>query len=197
VTKGYFAIPSLFAAGFATEDAQTLKDVSSVSGESGKATLIDTLRIQHRYNLAAHGSHSSHGSHGSHRSSSGGGYRVPRPATPLITPPSRNRRSTPPSTILPSSPAIAPKQKAPVFETQPSPHKKKLPALPGHTKKFVEILKRVQASLYVYGYYTGTVDGKMGPETRAAISKYQKDYKLPVTGTITPEVLNAFGIVAQ
>ncbi len=69
--------------------------------------------------------------------------------------------------------------------------------LPGHTKKFEEILKRVQAALYVYGYYTGAVDGRMGPETRTAISKYQKDYKLPVTGTVTPEVLNAFGIVAQ
>lgn len=198
MTKGYFIIPSLFAAGFATEDANKLNDRDSLSDDSGKAPLIDTLRIPHRYNLAAHRSHSSHGSHRSHRSSSGGGYRVPSPAVPLITaPPSRNRQSTPPSSVLPSTPAIVPKPNSPTFETRASPETQKLPALPGHTEKFQGILKRVQASLYVFGYYTGEVDGKMGPETRSAISKYQNDYKMPVTGTVTPEVLNAFGIIAQ
>ena len=37
----------------------------------------------------------------------------------------------------------------------------------------------------------------MGPETKAAISRFQKDYKLSITGTITPEVLGALDITAK
>ncbi|GAB2206280.1 hypothetical protein ROS1_30960 [Roseibium sp. ROS1] len=48
-----------------------------------------------------------------------------------------------------------------------------------------------------YGYYNGAIDGIIGSESKAALSKFQSDYGLRVTGTITPEVLNAFGIVAN
>jgi peptidoglycan hydrolase-like protein with peptidoglycan-binding domain len=51
--------------------------------------------------------------------------------------------------------------------------------------------------LTAYGYYTGAVDGIMGPQTKTAISKFQAAWGLPVTGSVTPEVLNALGIVAQ
>ena len=37
------------------------------------------------------------------------------------------------------------------------------------TKK--EILKAIQAILKATGYYSGTIDGIMGPKTRAALSK--------------------------
>jgi His-Xaa-Ser repeat protein HxsA len=148
--------------------------------DTGSQPLIEQLRLEHKYNLAAHRSHSSHGSHGSHQShrSSGG-----TTTTPLITPPSdtdtsRNKQSTPESTVLPSSPAIA-------------------PILPGNSQKFRQVITQVQLGLTAYGYYTGTVDGVMGPQTKVAISKFQSAWGLPVTGTVTPEVLNALGIVAQ
>ena len=119
-----------------------------------------------------------HRSHQSHRSSSS-------PAVPYTPPdspprePSRNYQSTPPSSVLPQSPSTAPK------------------TLPGNSPKFAEIVKQIQASLFLKGYYTGAIDGVVGPQTRAAISKFQKDSSLPITGTITTEVLNALGIAAK
>ena len=139
-------------------------------------TLFDIFKLEHKYNLAAHRSHSSHGSHGSHRSSSGGGYSTPR--APVVPPPSRNFRSTPPQSILPSPPAAT-------------------KVLPGNSAKFKSIVMQVQTGLYAFGYYTGAIDGQFGPELRAALTKFQKLWSMNVTGTITPEVLNALGIKAE
>lgn len=55
----------------------------------------------------------------------------------------------------------------------------------------------VQTALQIFGYYTGEIDGLVGAETKVALSKMQADYNLKVTGTITPEVLDAFRITAQ
>ena len=166
-----------------------------------KTSLFQIFRLQHKYTLAAHRSHSSHGSHGSHgshRSSSGGGggYVVPNPSSgnigggnnsspasgsggSIVSVPQVQSNSTPPSAIIPESPATAPV------------------TLPGNTEKFYQIALKVQLALSLYGYYTGTVDGIIGPETKAALSKFQSDWGLNVTGTITPEVLDAMGIVAE
>tara|TARA_R110002074_G_scaffold219781_4_gene390501 strand:- start:1525 stop:1686 length:162 start_codon:yes stop_codon:yes gene_type:complete len=48
-----------------------------------------------------------------------------------------------------------------------------------------------------YGYYTGAIDGIAGKGTRGALRQFQTDFNLKVTGTITPEVLDAFKIVAE
>ncbi|MCM2453664.1 peptidoglycan-binding protein [Agrobacterium vitis] len=56
---------------------------------------------------------------------------------------------------------------------------------------------QVQSSLTAYGYYTGLIDGKVGPSCKTALTAMQTDYRLKVTGTITPEVLDTFGIVAN
>lgn len=162
-----------------------------------KTSLFQIFRLQHKYTLAAHGSHSSHGSHGSHgshRSSSGGGggFAVQNPSggsigggnnantgSGIVSVPQVQSNSTPPSAIIPESPATAPI------------------TLPGNTEKFYQIAFKVQLALSLYGYYTGTVDGIIGPETKAALSKFQSDWGLTVTGTITPEVLDAMGIVAE
>ena len=55
-------------------------------------------------------------------------------------------------------------------------------------------MKRVQSGLKAYGYYTGGIDGQVGPETRAALLRLQSDFGLKQTGTITPEVLKALSI---
>lgn len=52
----------------------------------------------------------------------------------------------------------------------------------------------VQTALSQQGYYRGPIDGVVGPGTRAAIAAYQRDNGLPVTGTITPGVLNDLGV---
>ena len=77
----------------------------------------------------------------------------------------------------------------------PAAAKKK--ALPGNSEKFLAIARRVQLALTSYGYYDGAIDGVIGKKSRTALSKFQADYGLKVTGTITPEVLDAFGIQAQ
>ena len=58
-------------------------------------------------------------------------------------------------------------------------------------------MRRVQAGLYAQGYYKGTIDGILGPETKSAIVMLQSDRNLPVTGTITKDVLNALGVQAK
>ena len=52
----------------------------------------------------------------------------------------------------------------------------------------------VQQRLARDGYYRGQIDGVLGPETRAAIAEYQRNYGLRVTGAVTPETLQALGM---
>lgn len=175
-----FLIPSLAAVGLLPQQVVAIPTEDFAAPDSAKATLFEAFKLQHVYLLAGHRSHSSHGSHGSHRSSSGSGYSTPvytAPAAPLYTPPASD--STAPATILPSSPDAA------------------LKTLPGNSDKFLEIAKQVQLALYSWGYYSGVIDGVVGPATRTAISTMQADWNLKVTGTITPEVLNALKIVAE
>lgn len=190
-----FRIPTLALAGFLVNDAQAApastapSDVDAATKQ--QPSLFDVFRQDHAFTLAGHRSHSSHSSHrsssgggsghsshSSHRSSTGGGGAV-RPA-PLYSPPvTRNRDSTPPATVLPSSPATAPKARA--VDAEP----------------FKEIVRRVQIGLLTRGYYSGAIDGIVGPETRASLLRFQADYGLTVTGTVTPEVLDAFAIAAR
>ena len=44
---------------------------------------------------------------------------------------------------------------------------------------------------------TGLLAGIVGTGTKTALSKFQKDWNLKITGTITPEVLDALNIVAK
>ncbi len=52
----------------------------------------------------------------------------------------------------------------------------------------------VQQALSKLGYYQGPIDGIIGPASQAAISSYQHDNGLHVTGTINPRLLNALDI---
>jgi hypothetical protein len=49
----------------------------------------------------------------------------------------------------------------------------------------------VQEALARRGYYAGQVDGVIGPESRSAIREFQRDNGLPMTGQITPQLLQA------
>lgn len=171
-----FLVASLLAAGFPATAADALVAPRATWQDQPNANIFSIFRQAHTYTLAGHSSHRSHGSHSSHRSSSGG-YSSPASPAPLYTPPLSD--STPPSSILPSPPATA------------------LRTLPGNTAAFTNIAMQVQAALTAFGYYSGPIDGIIGSASRAALSKFQADYSLKVTGTITPEVLDAMGIVAK
>ncbi|SHK60706.1 His-Xaa-Ser repeat protein HxsA [Shimia gijangensis] len=182
--KTKFAIPTLIAAGFSSTEAIASYDPGTLAEDAPSAPkMYERFRQNHTFSLAGHRSHSSHGSHSSHRSGSTGGYTAPRTPTPapLYTPPTTNRNSnsTPPSSILPSPPAAATR------------------TLPGNSGTFKQIAMQVQTALMSYGYYNGAIDGIIGSGSKTALSRFQSDYGLKVTGTITPEVLDAFGISAN
>jgi hypothetical protein len=52
----------------------------------------------------------------------------------------------------------------------------------------------VQRALNRRGYYDGPADGSLGPGSRRAISRFQRDNGLQVTGTVTPGLLRALRI---
>jgi len=55
-------------------------------------------------------------------------------------------------------------------------------------------IKKVQETLRDKGYYTASVDGRMGPQTREAIRQYQKSENLPVTGHLDGETAGKLGV---
>ncbi len=57
-----------------------------------------------------------------------------------------------------------------------------------------DLAKQVQAALNEAGFDCGTVDGMVGPNTRAAIAAFQKARGLTVTQRIDKELLEALGI---
>lgn len=172
--KRSYVIPTLAAAGFISAEAtDASQSPNSFLKLEVDKDFSERLRLEHKYTLAGHRSHSSHSSHRSHRSSATGGYSYTTPTIPLSN-------STVPRTVLPS----LPKTQSPTV-------------LPGNSDKFKKIAMRVQLGLIAYGYYNGKVDGIIGKQSKAALSRFQSDYSLKVTGTITPEVLSALGISAQ
>jgi peptidoglycan hydrolase-like protein with peptidoglycan-binding domain len=63
--------------------------------------------------------------------------------------------------------------------------------LSGRTKRFASIVRRVQIALLARELYVGPIDGIVGPRLRAALRKFQGQRSLAVTGTITPQTLDA------
>jgi peptidoglycan hydrolase-like protein with peptidoglycan-binding domain len=53
----------------------------------------------------------------------------------------------------------------------------------------------VQQELTRRGYRPGPIDGVLGPQTRAAIRKYQRQHGLPVTGEVSLELLNHLRLI--
>ena len=57
-----------------------------------------------------------------------------------------------------------------------------------------QVIANVQAALQAQGYYSGEVDGLLGPLTREALEKYQTDQGLYTTGTIDEPTIDALGM---
>lgn len=54
--------------------------------------------------------------------------------------------------------------------------------------------KAIQQKLKNWGYYTGAIDGIIGPKSKAAIKAFQKKNGLIVDGIVGPQTLKALGI---
>lgn len=179
-----YLIPSLLTAGFVNNaisdnnSSQADEEVSySLKDRIGK--IIQNLEDKQEYNLAGHSSHQSHGSHRSHQSSS---YRLPPAsdnANDIIA--SRNLQSTPNTSILPSSQAVA----------------KKIKTLPGNSAKFKNTIENIQTALLIKGYDVGAIDGNLHAETASAIYQYQSDNGFIPNGRVTNEVLASLAIIVE
>lgn len=199
-----FMIGSLLAAGFGQNDAlQASIAKAAATGPSPDKNLFQVFRQDHLYTLAGHASHSSHSSHASHSSGGGGhsshfshtshysstgGYPAPAysPA-PAYAPPS-------------PTPAPAPEPRSgsaggqPFFDSGGTAPGSPLKPLPGRSSLFKQVVMRVQVALMGRGLYDGAIDGGVGPRLRASLRAFQAAQGLAVTGTITPETLDALHV---
>ena len=202
-----FLIPSLLAAGFGYGDPAQAMYVRTTSGprdDPDRSSLLDVFRQDHTVILADHRSHRSHSSHSSHRSGYGGGGHYSHtshrsstggsyiggsaaPARTIYTPPPV--RSEPIAPTAPS-PLFSPAERAAPVEAEPK-------TLSGRTKRFASIVRRVQIALMARQLYDGAIDGVVGPKLRAALRKFQGQRSLPVTGTITPQTLDALMVSSE
>jgi len=57
-----------------------------------------------------------------------------------------------------------------------------------------QVIANVQSALQEQGYYNDAVDGLIGPNTRAALSNFQRDRGLPITASIDGPTLQALGL---
>jgi hypothetical protein len=63
-----------------------------------------------------------------------------------------------------------------------------------HAEPPDKVIADVQAVLQEMGYYKGEVDGLLGPLTRQALTGYQTDHGMTVTGVIDEPTLDALGM---
>lgn len=57
-----------------------------------------------------------------------------------------------------------------------------------------QVIANVQAALREAGYYVGAITGSLNPATRAAISNFQRDYGLIITGAIDEPTVQSLGL---
>lgn len=51
--------------------------------------------------------------------------------------------------------------------------------------------------MLAYGYYEGPIDGVVGTVMKSSLRRFQTDFNLMVTGTITPQVLDTLKISTE
>lgn len=56
------------------------------------------------------------------------------------------------------------------------------------------IIVNVQVALQRDGYYTGPIDGSIGPQTREALAAFQADNNLAVTSAVDGPTLQTLGL---
>jgi hypothetical protein len=100
---------------------------------------------------------------------------------------------------MPAKAAPAPVVAAPKIEPVPIPAPSPRVAVP--KDPIAELIApaprvtAVQRALNEYGYGPVKATGLYGPETVAAIEKFERDRKLPVTGQISPRLMKELAIV--
>lgn len=112
-----------------------------------------------------------------------------RPASFAAAPPPRVQHEVTPQPM----PVPLPRTRADTSTAAPAPARPAArvePAAPAPDST-AALITSVQRELARLGLYTGAIDGLTGPQTRAAISRWQNAAGIPATGEATPELLLA------
>lgn len=106
---------------------------------------------------------------------------------PVQAPPPTQPPPAPPApAAAPAAPATPPPATSSAALPQPAAPQA-IPAMPPENLMSESDRRRVQTALAQLGYYDGRVDGQFGPETRAAIRRFQHEIGADMTGRLTPE----------
>lgn len=110
---------------------------------------------------------------------------APAPAAPATPAPGQAAPATQAPAAVAPAPSIAAPSTAASGTTAPAPHH-----AVGQRASRSERIQRLQNALNQHGASV-TVDGKMGPQTRAALEDFQKSHNLKVTGRPDRETIAA------
>ena len=88
------------------------------------------------------------------------------------------------STAAPVPPASAPPQPAANASSQAPPPARIVVQPPTLEREDKRLIQTILAQM---GYYAGQIDGKFGPETQAAVRRYQLEINVDATGRLTTE----------
>lgn len=114
------------------------------------------------------------------------GFLAGGPA-PHPTPPPEKQATQAPAPPEPAPPPRVPAASAPPAAPAAPAPRAAPPVMPEESQMTEPDRRRVQAALAVLGYYDGRVDGQFGPETRAAIRRFQHEIGAEMTGRLTAE----------
>lgn len=135
------------------------------------------------------------------------GFQAGRHPAPILPQPAAQHARAEPAPVakVPAASAQAPQESAePTPKDKPEPkHAEKAPArdaigdilrsagdtTASVTPKAVDKVAQAQRALSKLGYGTIKADGVMGPATKAAIEKFERDRKIPVTGEASGRTL--------
>jgi hypothetical protein len=109
-----------------------------------------------------------------------GGKPPPAPVAAAAPPP------PPPPAPAPPAPTPAPAASAPPAPT-PAPAAPPQQVMVDEDRMSDQDRRQVQVALATLGYYSGRIDATFGPETRAAIRRFQFEIKAEMTGRLSAE----------
>src|SRR5882757_9042251 len=100
-------------------------------------------------------------------------------------PPPAPAAAAQPQPVAAAPPPSAPAAPAPPAAAAPAPPPQQ--AMVDEDRMSDQDRRQVQVALATLGYYSGRIDATFGPETRAAIRRYQFEIKAEMTGRLTGE----------
>lgn len=180
-------LPGFIVLNSSLTSAALIDDNDNTTYEGQDFLAISPLNFKTPNFIAAHRSHSSHGSHSSHRSSSGSSSRSYTPSTPSYNSGSSSSGNSSKNKFNNSDPLGQPSN--PSYTSSPKKGNKA-------SYDRIELIKKVQMSLYIQDYYRGGIDGILGPLLREAILSYRTDHNLPLSERIDALLLNSLGIAS-